>query len=267
MSSLKHPCTSLFALLLGAVSAAVPHVFANTDSLDARAIMQGVYEQDSSRDTTFRANFQVFENEGHSTKKQFLYRRLGARGNGKILVVFTDPEEVRGVALLSIAQPGAPAKQYVYTPALRRVREVAPQDHSARFIGTDFTYEDISDHALDDFSYKMLGESETMENHKVYKLEAAPADSASSQYKFIYYWIAQDIPVILHAEMYDAQGQEIRTLHASDLKRVDGIWGARHVEMASVQEHTRTILTIDEVKFNSGLDEKLFTPQALEDSR
>jgi outer membrane lipoprotein-sorting protein len=234
---------------------------------DARTIMQGVDQQDTSHDATFRAEFNVFDKDNHSAKKRFLYRRIGLPGSSKILVVFSDPQEIRGVALLSITQPGAPSKQYIYTPAIRRVRDVAPQERSARFIGTDFTYEDISEHVLDDFSYKLLSENETIENHKTYKIQATPVDPQRSQYKFIYDWVARDVPVIMHAEMYDAQGREVRTLHATDLKHVSGVWGARHVEMASVQDGTRTVLTIDEVKFNTGLDEKLFTPESLEGTR
>ena len=71
--------------------------------------------------------------------------------------------------------------------------------------------------------------------------------------------------MILFGEMYDTNGQKIRVLHASDLKRESGIWGARHTEMSSVLEATRTVLTIDQVKFNTGLDEKLFTPEQLEE--
>jgi hypothetical protein len=117
---------------------------------------------------------------------------------------------------------------------------------------------------LDDFTYRLLSEDESMDGHKTYKVEAAPVDTERSQYKFLYYWVAQDVPVILHAEMYDATGHKVRELHATQLKRVSGIWGARRTEMSSVQDATRTVLTIDEVKFNTGLDDKLFTPEGLE---
>jgi outer membrane lipoprotein-sorting protein len=254
-------------LFFAVMAAALPSAPAHGADVDARAIMQGVDQQDTSRDTTFRANFEVFDKDGHASRKRFVYRRIGPPSSSRILVVFSDPEEIRGVALLSIAQTGAPARQYLYTPALHRIRDVAPQERSARFIGTDFTYEDISERVLDDFSYKLLGDGETAENHKTYKVQATPVDAQRSQYKFVYYWVAEDVPVILQAEMYDAQGKEIRTLHASDLKRVAGIWGARHVEMTSVPDGTRTVLTIDEVKFNTGLDEELFTPEGLEGSR
>jgi len=231
---------------------------------DAREIMERVYRQDASHDTTMRANLEVFDKQGHGKKKQFTYRRIGSTGNSKTLLVFTDPLEIRGVALLSINRQGVDDRQFVYTPATHRVRNVAPQERSARFIGSDFTYEDIAERVLDDFTYRLLGTEENIDEHKTYKVEATPVAPGRSQYKFIYYWVAQDVPLILLSEMYDANGRKIRTLHASQLKRESGIWGARHTEMNSVQDGTRTVLSIDQVKFNTGLDEKLFTPEELD---
>jgi len=165
--------------------------------------------------------------------------------------------------LLSINKPGAAASQYVYTPATQRVRSVVPQERSARFIGTDFTFEDIGERVLDDFSYKLIGNAETIDGHKTYKVEATPVAAERSQYKYIYYWVAQDIPVILFAEFYDAQGAKIRVLHATQLKRENGVWGARHTEMRTLADDTRTVLTINAVKFKAKLNEKLFTPDGM----
>ena len=72
--------------------------------------------------------------------------------------------------------------------------------------------------------------------------------------------------MILAAEMYDQSGKKVREFHASGLKKVNGITGARHLEMISPLENTHTVLTIDDAQFNTGLDEKLFTPEALADS-
>jgi hypothetical protein len=232
-------------------------------SADARKVMEDVYLQDTSRGTSMRASFEVFDKDGKHNKKEFTYRRIGSPGDSKTLVVFTAPEEIRGVALLSINRQGVSDRQYMYVPATQRVRAVVPQERSARFIGTDFTFEDIAERVLDDFKYRLIGEAETIEGHKTWKVEATPVDSSRSQYKFIYYWVAQDVPVILHAEMYDAQGKEVRVLHASQIKRVSGISGARRTEMTSILTGTRTVLVIDEAKFNLTLDEKLFTPEGL----
>jgi len=258
--------SSVLAICLFATGLFLPVTSASGATLDAREIMSGVYQQDTSHDVTMRANLEIFDNQGHGKKKKFTYRRLGSVGDSKTLVVFTDPQEIRGVALLSINRQGVSDRQFLYTPATNRVRSVAAQDRSGRFIGSDFTYEDIAERVLDDFSYRLLGSDETIDGHKTYKVEAAPIAPGRSQYKFIYYWVAQDVPVILFGEMYDANGQKIRVLHASDLKKESGIWGARHTEISSVQEATRTVLTVDQVKLNTGLDEKLFTPEQLEKS-
>src|ERR1035441_5789167 len=241
-----------------------PGFSASSPPSDARKIMEQVYRQDTSTDATMRASLEVFDKEGHGKKKRFTYRRIGSLGDSKTLVVFSDPEEIRGVALLSINRQGVQDRQFIYTPATQRVRSIVARERSARLISTDFSYEDLAEHVLDDFTYRLLGEEESMDGHKTYKVEATPVDPERSQYKFLYYWVAQDVPVILHAEMYDANGREVRALHAGQLKRVSGIWGARRTEMSSVQDATRTVLTIEEVKFNTGLDDKLFTPEGLE---
>jgi hypothetical protein len=262
----RHPKTlaPVLALSVYAVVCFSSKFSASGSPLDARKIVEDVYEQDTSHDTTMRASLEIFDNQGHGKKKRFTYRRIGSPGDSKTLVVFIDPQEIRGVALLSINRRGVSDRQYMYTPATHRVRIVAAQERSARFIGSDFTYEDIAERVLDDFTYRLLGDNERIDGHKTYKVEATPVDPARSQYKFLYYWVAQDVPVILFGEMYDSSGRKVRVLHASQLKRESGIAGARHTEMSSVQDGTRTVLSIDEVKFNTGLDDRLFTPEGLE---
>jgi hypothetical protein len=76
--------------------------------------------------------------------------------------------------------------------------------------------------------------------------------------------VAQDVPCILHAEMYDQDGRKVRELHASGLKKEAGIWGPRKTEMRSLLEGTKSVLTVDEIRLNIGVDAALFTPEAME---
>jgi hypothetical protein len=249
-------CVAVFGLTVPAIA---------QENVDARAIMKRVFEQDTNHDLTMKANFQIYDRQGQSAKKEFTYMRIGAPGESRTLVAFTAPKEIRGVVLLSINKSRETASQYIYTPATQRVRSVAPQERSARFIGTDFTFEDISQHVLGDFTYALIDSSEKIDGNKTCKIEATPVDAGRSQYKYIYYWVAQDRPVILFAEFYDAEGKKVRTLHATDLKQEHGVWGARHTEMRTVADGTRTVLTIDSVKFNTKPDEKLFTSDGMAD--
>lgn len=232
--------------------------------VDPRKILESVYEQDTSQDTTMRAVFEIFDVDGHKTTKRFLLFRLGSPGDSKTLVRFTDPSEIHGVTLLSYNHKGDTDRQWLYIPATQRTRSVTPRERSEKFAGTDFTYEDVGERVLDDFNYRLLSDNETIDGHKTYKVEAKPVDAGRSQYRYIYYWVGLNVPVVLHAEMYDRDGKLVRELHASAIKKVSGIWGTRHVEMRSVEERTRTVLTIDEARFNQHLDEKLFSPEHLE---
>lgn len=232
--------------------------------IDSRKILEHVYEQDTSHDSTMRAVFDIFDKDGHKTTKKFTLFRLGSPGDSKTLVCFTDPPEIRGVTLLSYNHKGDTDRQWLYIPATRRTRSVSPRERSEKFAGTDFTYEDVEERVLDDFHYRLLGDNEIMDGHKTYKVEAMPVDASRSQYSYVYYWVAQDVPVVVHAEMYNRDGKLARELHASALKKASGIWGPRHVEMQSVEERTRTVLTVNEAKFNQHLNQTLFTPEALE---
>ena len=231
---------------------------------DARKIMEGVYKQDNSRDTTWRGKMDVADKKGTVRSKKFSMRKLGGLGNSKTLARFTDPPEVRGVGLLSINVGGAADRQWLYTPAINRVRRIAAQERRQRFIGTDFTNEDMAERVLDDFTYKVIGEGEVVDGRKTYKIEARPASQEKSQYAYLYIWVPQDTPYTVMAEMYDKQGQKQRILKASNLEKISGIWVARRVEMSTPAEGTKTVLTLEEIKFNAGLKEDLFTQQALE---
>jgi outer membrane lipoprotein-sorting protein len=252
-------CAGVFVcalVLSGALSA-----FAQDD---AKAIMTRVYEQDTSRDVTLRATLDITGKDGHSVKKKFVISRIGSFGNGKTLVRFTDPAELRGVKLLSVNKPGMPDQQWIYTPATERVRSISPREQSEHFAGSDFTYEDIAEHPFDNFTYQLLPAEDVIENHKTSKIVATPTSPANSQYKYIYYWVAQDVPCILAAEMYDQEGRKVREMHASGLRKVSGICGARKTEMQSVLDGTKSVLTIDEAHVNTGLDSAMFTPDSLE---
>ena len=94
---------------------------------DAHEIMAAVFRQDTSHDVFMSASFEVFDRGGHSTTKSFSYRRIGSAGDSRTLLAFTDPPELRGVALLSINRPGLNERQFIYVPVTQRVRSVAPQ--------------------------------------------------------------------------------------------------------------------------------------------
>lgn len=242
----------------------LPLVLLTAQAQDARQIMDTVYKQDNSRDTYWRARLEVFDKKGTLRSKKFSLRKLGSLGNSKTLARFTDPAEVRGVGLLTYNQTGVGDRQWLYTPAIQRTRRIAPQERSRKFLGTDFTNEDMAERVLDDYSYKIIGQGEMIEGRKCYKIEARPVAADRSQYSYVYIWVPVDVPYSVLAEMYDKAGQRVRILKASQLEKISGIWVAKQVEVSTPADGTRSVMVMEEIKFNSGLKEDMFTQQALE---
>lgn len=231
---------------------------------DARKIMEGVYKQDTSRDTSLRVKLDVIDKKGTVRSRKFTMRKLGGLGNSRTIVRFTDPPELRGVGLLSINQRGVADRQWLYTPAIQRVRRIAAQERRQRFFGSDFTNEDLSERVLDDFTYKLIGDGEEIDGRKTYKIEARAVSPDKSQYAYVYIWVSKDAPYSVMAEMYDKQGQKRRILKAGNLEKISGVWVAKRVEMSTPAEGTKSILTLEDIRFNTGLKEDMFTQQALE---
>lgn len=242
----------------------LPFVLLPARAQDARKVMDAVYKQDNSRDSYWRARLDVYDKKGTARSKKFSLRKLGSLGNSKTLARFTDPAEVRGVGLLTYNQAGVGDRQWLYTPAIQRTRRIAPQERSRKFLGTDFTNEDMAERVLDDYTYKLLGEGEVIEGRKTYKIEARPVAPDRSQYSYVYLWVPVDVPYVVLSEMYDKAGQRVRIYKASQLEKLSGIWVARQIEVSTPAEGTRSLMIMEEIKFNSGLKEDLFTQQALE---
>ena len=250
-------------LALAALLAAVADAPAATP--DAQAVMAQVYGEDHSRDATLAASFTVYDASGHATVKKFLYRRLRSGVSVSERLTFTEPAEVRGVELLSVGAAAPAVRQYIYLPAQQRTRALAPQQRSALFLGTDFTFEDLHAHALGDFRYRLLGSGEPLDGHRTWLLEATPAAGADTQYSRIEISVAEDAPVILREKLYAADSAPVRVLTATRLVRVSGIWGARRLDMTTPAGHTHTVLAIDSVRFDGGLPASLFEPGRLPD--
>jgi len=231
--------------------------------VDARQIVQRVYEQAAFRSLEMRASLMIYDRRGNSQKKEFLYRRINTNLGSKTRVDMIAPAEEKGVVLLAIQQQGLPANQYVYTPAIDRVRNLGTQDRTARFLGSDFIFDDFADRNPGDFTYRLISDSEKIDGQETYKIESRPVERGTSPYSYVYLWVAKNAPVVVYAQMYTAPGILTRVLHATDLRREGGVWGMRRTEVSTAVEHTRTVLTVQNVRLNPSLDDAAFSTQSL----
>ena len=156
----------------------------------------------------------MFDAKGKVSDKRWTLERLGSHGDSKMVLRFTAPAEVKGVALLVVNHPDRASDQWMWTPAIERDRRIALQDRSTRFFGTDFSFEDLEERDVDQYDYTLVGD-ETIDGAPCWKIQSTPKQTKSSQYTRSIVWIRKDNYAIARIENY-IKDQVVRRLNYGD---------------------------------------------------
>jgi Outer membrane lipoprotein-sorting protein len=245
------------AAALASVVIAVPRAHAQ----DARQIVQEIQKRSDARSQRYEGLLQVFNAKGKVSDKRWTLERLGSFGASKSILKFTAPAEVKGVALLVVNHPDRASDQWMWTPSLERDRRIALQDRSARFFGTDFSFEDLEERDVSQYDYSLVGD-EPLDGEACWKIESVPRQTKSSQYTRSIVWVRKSTYTFARIDNL-IKDQVVRRLIYADMANVQGIWTARRLEMSDLKTGSRTLLTLDQLRYNVPLNEEDFTVQAL----
>jgi len=198
---------------------------------------------------------------GASSEKHWRFERIGPYGESKILIRFLSPAEVEGVAILILNHRDAPAGAWMWTPASGRVRSIATESRLTRFFGTDFSFEDLEEHDVDQYDSKLL-EDASLDGSACWQIECRPRGANASQYTYAHVWLRKDDYVIAQLENY--QGPTlVRRIVNRDIRKVQGIWTPHAIEISQPARRTHTVLRLEKLEYNVPLDEAAFTVEAL----
>jgi Outer membrane lipoprotein-sorting protein len=239
--------------------AAVARVADNSE--DARTIVAEAQRRTDVKSHQYEGLLQMFDAKGKVTEKRWTFERLGSHGQSKVVVRFTAPPEVKGVALLVVNHPDRASDQWMWTPAIERDRRIALQDRSTRFFGTDFSFEDMEERDVDQYDYSMIG-SETVDGASCWKIQWTPKQSRSSQYTRSIGWIRKDNYVLARIDNY-IKNEVVRQVKYSTIENIQGIWTARELAMSDLRRGSITRLHLEQVSYGKPAKEENFTLQAL----
>jgi outer membrane lipoprotein-sorting protein len=228
---------------------------------DPNVIMGEVQKRSQAQSQQYEGVLKVTDGAGKTSEKGWTYQRTGSNGASKVLIRFTLPAEVKGIALLVVNYPDRSADQWMWTPAINRERRIAAQDRSSRFFGTDFSFEDLEERDVAQFDYVLRG-TETIDRDVCWKIAATPRPGMRSQYTTSTYWVRKSNHSYAQIENSNAKGL-VRRLKYSQMQNVQGIWTAGTLEVEDVTRKSRTTLTLRSIKYNAPLPADLFTVQAL----
>lgn len=180
----------------------------------------------------------------------------------KSLVIFDSPRDIKGTALLSHAQILDPDDQWLYLPALKRVKRISSTNKSGPFVGSEFAFEDFTSTELNKYSYKWLRE-EACGDLTCDVVERYPRYENSGYTRQIA-WVDQTVYQLRKLDFYDRKDELLKTLELNDYREYqDGIWRSHKFLMSNHQTGKSTELIYSDYRFKTGLTENDFVKGVL----
>lgn len=231
-------------------------------------IMQKVDARDDGDDLKQKMHQKLVDKRGSVRERQMISFRKDYGKDSKSITYFLEPSNVRDTAMLTWDYDGVEKDddQWLYLPALKKVRRISAADRGDYFMGTDFTFEDVKQTPeLEDYLWKNIG-SQVLDGHDVWVVQAEPKSKELMKdlgYSKVVYYVRKDIDMYIRVDFWDRKGRELKQLVSSGIKQIDGIWTASGGVMTNLQTGHRTELVFSGQQYNTGISDRIFSERML----
>lgn len=239
--------------------------------LTAYEIMKKADNVEQAKCSSFTAKMTLKDKKGQIRLREIIERSKEYADQTKSVIVFTNPKDVSGVGYLMYEYKEdsngkkKDSDNWLYMPAMKKVRRISGSESSGDFMGTDFTYDDMGDRGLSKDEFTLLG-TETIDGILCYKIEAKAKDATEKNPRRIL-WIGTENFMMYKSQFFDRQNQLQRILTVSGVEKVDGYWTRKTMLMENVQKNHSTLLELSNIDYQSPLEDSIFTVNALENER
>jgi len=220
-----------------------------------------------SEQVTRELLFRTTDKRGRARERDTVSYRRYFGDERRLVIYFTAPANIRDTAVLTwdYADPTLEDDQWLYLPAMRKVRRIPGSDRGDYFLGTDFSYQDMKLEGKlspEDYDYRLLEPS----GPGVIMLEGMPvSEDVASELGYSRTVTTVDVGnwMITGAEFWDLRGEHLKTLTVEDIKQVDGFWTRGRLIMTNHQTGHSTEIEFSQIDYLSSVDDRVFTQQAL----
>jgi len=233
---------------------------------NANAIMNSAKNRVTSDTVSSRSRMVITARNGSTTERVIdQYSKDGPNG-ARTIIVFQQPANVAGTRFLTMDNSSGGSDQWIYLPSLGRVRRIASSESGGNFMGTDFSYDDISsmdrDISLD--THTLLRE-EALNGKQCYVIESVPR--SAYQYSKTVTWIDKENYLIYKAEMYNQRGEVVKIMEMSNFRDVQGRLSPMQTKISTVAAGTSTTIFMEIMRYDDPIPESVFTTAYLETGR
>ncbi len=204
---------------------------------------------------------------GEESLRQMRVKSLEVENDGdKSLIIFDQPRDVKGTALLTFSHKVKDDDQWLYLPALKRVKRIASRNKSGPFMGSEFAFEDLASQEVEKYTYKFIRDDE-LDGKPVFVMERYPV-SKYSGYTRQLAWIDKERYIPLKIAFYDRKNALLKVLVFRGYRQyLDKYWRADEMFMDNKQTGKSTLLTWKNYQFRTGLKDSDFTRNSLKRAR
>ena len=218
-------------------------------------------------DSSSMMTMNLINKRGDVVTRKLRFKSLEVPTDGdKSIAIFESPRDVKGVAILSYAHKVEADDQWLYLPALKRVKRIASKNKSGPFLGSEFSFEDFSFQEVEKYEYLYL-EEEIYLNNPCYVIERKPLDPYSGYTKQLV-WIDKENYLVQKIHHFDRKSFHLKTQLFKDYRKYEGFfWQPHEIEMINHQNGKKSILIFDDVKLKNGFTDRDFSQNSLKRSR
>jgi hypothetical protein len=240
------------------------------ETLTARQIMQAVEDRDDGNYVTQRMQMILVDRKDNKRTRTLASFRRDLDKDTYSILFFVDPADVRDSAFLTwdYDDENKDDDQWLYLPALRKTKRIASNDKSGSFMGSDFTYADMSSRPLSRYQFRIMAEK-TIRDQPVWQIESLPnpAEIDRTGYKRSILFVRKDNYVVVRGVHWQKKGGITKYLDIKSLELIDNIWVPTEIQMTSrkgKEVRHRTIIFNLDTKFDQPMSDGWFTMGQLE---
>ena len=236
------------------------------DALTAEEVVKKSQEAFLYQGKDFKARvmMKLITKDGKERKREMTMLRKNygpSGGEQKYFIYFFQPVDVRDMTFMVYKYPQRDDDRWLFIPAIKMVKRIAAQDKRSSFVGSDFTYEDISGRDLEDDTHEIIKE-EKLGGQDCFVIKSTPK-ARDMNYSYKFSWIDMETFLPLKEEYYNLKGERIKIFTADKIEEIKGFPTVVKRTMKNIQSGHRTEVTFIKTDYNIGIEDRLFSERFL----
>ena len=241
----------------------IPFTVSSQNQITGEEAIYKVYNRAEGNDQSGKLVMTLINKRG-DTRVREIAQFIKAYGNDeKKIMFFLSPSDVKNTSFMnwSYDEKGKNDDQWIYLPALKKVKRISSDSKGDSFMGSDFTYDDLGDRHPSSDTHNLLKE-EIIDGEKYLVVESVTKDDDYIYSKTVT-WIMPDKWIGYKKDFYDEDGDLLKTLTVKDYRQINGYWIITESEMHNVQKDHTTVMKLSDLKLDTGIPDSKFTERMM----